>query len=60
MGYALETEQESDDLAQLLVRIERLCADVHSRAHCLALVGAPDLTPARLEHWLRQLEDPVR
>jgi hypothetical protein len=56
MGYALESEPDGDGLEQLLARIERLCADVHSRATCLALVAAPDLAPAQLARALRQIE----
>jgi len=59
MGYALEAERDGDELAQLLARIERLCANARSRAQCLALVGAPELTPARLARALRELEQPA-
>jgi hypothetical protein len=59
MGYALEAERDCDDLAQLLERIERLCANARSRSQCLALVGAAELTPARLGRLLRQLEEPA-
>jgi hypothetical protein len=58
MGFALEADRDCDELAQLLERIERLCADVRSRAQCLALVGAPELGPAQLDRLLRQLEEP--